>query len=118
MNMREKQILTGVTEIQIANRTVDNYAFSKYNLSTIFVQSFKMQNNVWRSFPNICVSPQILHKHPFAFSWDHCNPKRTGNNAYAKFVGGGGEGRAGKQRVLWHFPKCLYIEGIVLHHDR
>ena len=97
MNMREKQILTGVPVIQIENRTVGNYAFSKYNLSTIFVQSFKMQNNVWLSFPNICLSPQILNKHPFAFSWDHCNPKRTGNNAYAKFRGGGGGGRANKE---------------------
>ena len=49
LNMREKQILTSVIEIQ--KKTGGNHEFFDDNLSTIFAKRFQIQGNVWRSFP-------------------------------------------------------------------
>ena len=68
--MREKQILTSVIEIQI--EIGGNHAFFEDNLkSTIFVKSFKIQSNVWRSFLNssLIISEKCVVTPNFLFGY-------------------------------------------------
>ena len=63
MNMREKQILTSVIEIQKENW--GNHTFFKDNSLTIFVKSFKIQSIVLRSFisEKCMVTPNFLFRY-------------------------------------------------------
>ena len=51
MDVLEKQFSRSVVKIQ--KEKWGNLAFFKDNQSTILVKSFKIQSNVWRSFPNL-----------------------------------------------------------------
>ena len=51
-----------------------NHAFLEDNISTIFVKSFKIQSNVWRSFPNpsLIISEKCVVTPNFLFAYrDH-----------------------------------------------
>ena len=70
LNIREKQILTSVIEIQ--KEIGGNHALFEDNLkSTIFVKSFKIQSNAWRSFLNssLIISEKCVVTPNFLFGY-------------------------------------------------
>ena len=49
---RECQSLMCLMARRDIEREIKNHAFLEDNYLTIFVKSFEIQSNVWRSFPN------------------------------------------------------------------
>ena len=70
MNMREKQILTSVIEIKKKKKMGVTTHFSKI-IILIFVKSFKIQSNVWRSLPNwsLIISEKFMVTPNFRFGY-------------------------------------------------